>query len=79
VREALPALGYGERQLRDLEATIARACEAGVEAVAIGTPIDLARLVRIPVPSTRVRYEIALRDVTLEELLLPVLPVGASV
>ncbi len=75
VEEALPALGYGERQVRDLEATIARAAAGGVEALAIGTPIDLARLVRLPVPATRVRYEVALRDgVTLDELLALVLP-----
>ena len=67
------ALGYGDAQIRDLEATIARAAEHGVEAVAIGTPIDLARLIRIPIPATRVSYEIALKDVTLEELLAPVL------
>ena len=79
VREALPALGYGERQLADLETTIARAVAGGVEAVAVGTPIDLARLVNIPVPSTRVRYDIALRDgVTLEDLLAPVLPAAAT-
>ncbi|MBA2572530.1 MAG: GTPase, partial [Gemmatimonadetes bacterium] len=37
----LPAMGYGDQQVRDLEETIARAAAAGVEAVAIGTPIDL--------------------------------------
>jgi predicted GTPase len=73
VKRALPALGYGEGQIRDLEATIASAAEHGVEAVAIGTPIDLARLVRIPIPATRVSYEIALKGVTLGELLAPVL------
>ncbi len=73
VEVSLPALGYGERQLADLETTIARAVDGGVEAVAIGTPIDLTRLVAIPVPFTRVRYEIALCDITLEELLEPVL------
>jgi predicted GTPase len=80
VREALPALGYGERQIHDLEETLARAAANGVQAIAIGTPIDLAKLVKIPVPSTRVRYEIVLRNVTLEEMLSPVLPhVAAAV
>lgn len=70
----LPAMGYGERQVRDLEATLERAAAAGVEAVAIGTPIDLARLVRIPVPATRVRYELRLRGpLSLDEVLAPVL------
>jgi predicted GTPase len=70
----LPAMGYGDRQVRDLEATLRRAAEGGVEAVAVGTPIDLGRLVEIPVPHTRIRYELELRgETTLEELLAPVL------
>jgi predicted GTPase len=73
----LPAMGYGERQIRDLEATIARAAEAGAEAVAIGTPIDLARLVRIPLPHTRIRYELqVLGSPTLADALAPVLNVA---
>ncbi|HEX4932657.1 MAG TPA: GTP-binding protein, partial [Gemmatimonadaceae bacterium] len=69
----LPAMGYGEQQIRDLEQTIARAAEAGVQAVAIGTPIDLARLVRIPVPHTRVRYELEVRGTpTLADVLAPI-------
>jgi predicted GTPase len=56
---ALPAMGYGDQQIRDLERTIARAVtEGGVEAVAVGTPIDLSGLLGIPVPHTRVRYEL---------------------
>jgi predicted GTPase len=51
-------MGYGDAQVRDLEATLERAAAGGVEAVAIGTPIDLSRLVRIPLPWTRVRYEL---------------------
>jgi len=78
VKRALPALGYGDRQVKDLEATIARAAEHGVEAVAIGTPIDLARLIRIPVPATRVSYSIALQGITLDELLAPILKGAAA-
>jgi predicted GTPase len=54
----LPAMGYGDQQVADLEATLKNAAAGGVEAVAVGTPIDLARLVDIPVPHTRVRYEL---------------------
>ena len=54
----LPAMGYGESQVRDLEATIAR---AEVDTVVIGTPIDLARIVRIRQPHTRVTYDLAER------------------
>ena len=70
----LPAMGYGEQQTKDLEATIARAVEGGVEAVAVGTPIDLNRIVKIPVPNTRVRYELqVIGQPTLEDVLAPVL------
>ncbi|MBM3318637.1 MAG: GTPase [Candidatus Eisenbacteria bacterium] len=51
----LPAMGYGEQQVRDLEATIAR---VPCDVVVIGTPIDLRRIVDIKQPSLRVRYEL---------------------
>jgi predicted GTPase len=51
----LPAMGYGEQQLKDLEATInATDCDA----VVIGTPIDLSRIIKIDKPSTRVHYDL---------------------
>ena len=51
----LPAMGYGEQQLRDLEATInATECDA----VVIGTPIDLNRIIKIDKPNTRVYYNL---------------------
>jgi predicted GTPase len=51
----LPAMGYGEDQVRDLEATIRR---VPCDAVVIGTPIDLNRLIRIEQPTVRVRYDL---------------------
>ncbi|MCJ7780925.1 MAG: cyclic 2,3-diphosphoglycerate synthase [Acidimicrobiia bacterium] len=51
----LPAMGYGEEQLRDLEATING---TDCDAVVIGTPIDLGRIVNIEKPSTRVFYDL---------------------
>jgi len=51
----LPAMGYSASQIADLEATIA-ASDADV--VAIGTPIDLARLMHIDKPTVRVRYKV---------------------
>jgi predicted GTPase len=70
----LPAMGYGEAQTRDLEATLKKAAKGGVEAVAVGTPIDLAGLIKIPVPNTRVRYELqVLGSPTLEDVLAPLL------
>jgi predicted GTPase len=56
MREVLPAIGYSAEQLSDLEATIA-ATDADV--VAIGTPIDLARLIHIERPVVRVTYRVA--------------------
>jgi predicted GTPase len=51
----LPAMGYSAEQLADLEATIAA---TPCDVVAIGTPIDLARLIRIDKPVVRVSYEV---------------------
>lgn len=70
----LPAMGYGEGQTRDLEATLRRAAEDGVEAIAVGTPIDLGGVVDLPLPHTRVRYELeVLGEPTLEDVLAPIL------
>ncbi len=52
----LPAMGYGEAQVRDLERTIDR---VECDGVIIGTPIDLRRVIKINKPSTRVNYELA--------------------
>ncbi|MDR0466923.1 MAG: GTPase, partial [Deltaproteobacteria bacterium] len=51
----LPAMGYGEQQMQDLSATIAR---TECDGVVIATPIDLARVVRIDKPCTRVEYSL---------------------
>lgn len=51
----LPAMGYGEEQLKDLETTINN---TDCEAVVIGTPIDLNRIVKINKPNTRVYYDL---------------------
>jgi predicted GTPase len=70
----LPAMGYGEQQVKDLEATLAKAAEGGVEAVVVGTPIDLAHIVNISIPNTRVRYELqVIGQPTLEDVLAPVM------
>ena len=57
----LPAMGYGDEQIRDLETTINR---AECDVVVIATPIDLNRIIRINKPTVRVSYE-------LEELTRP--------
>jgi len=51
----LPAMGYGDAQISDLEATIkATPCDL----VLIATPIDLRRLVDFDLPALRVTYEL---------------------
>tara|TARA_R110001583_G_scaffold74156_6_gene205609 strand:- start:16057 stop:17412 length:1356 start_codon:yes stop_codon:yes gene_type:complete len=51
----LPAMGYSDQQLKDLEATI-NACDC--DSVIIGTPIDLNRIINIKKPNTRVYYDL---------------------
>ncbi len=63
----LPAMGYGEAQMRDLEATINA---MDVDLVIIGTPIDLTRVIKINKPYQRVRYELQeIGQPTLEDIL----------
>jgi predicted GTPase len=51
----LPAMGYGEEQIRDLEATING---TDCDAVLIATPIDLNRILKIRHPTAKVGYEL---------------------
>lgn len=63
VQNVLPAMGYGEEQLKDLETTINN---TDCDAVIIGTPIDLSRIITINKPHTRVHYD--LNEVTTPDL-----------
>jgi predicted GTPase len=58
----LPAMGYGDAQIRDLEATV-----NGVDCdlVLVATPIDLTRLIDIEKPSMRIGYSLQPEDGTL--------------
>ena len=51
----LPAMGYGEVQLKDMETTINN---TDCDAVVIATPIDLNRIIKIKKPNTRVYYNL---------------------
>ena len=51
----LPAMGYGDEQLRDLETTINN---TDCDSVIIATPIDLNRIIKIKKPNTRVYYDL---------------------
>ncbi len=63
----LPAMGYGDEQVKDLEETINK---TECDSVVIGTPIDLGRILKINKPSTRVNYELQeIGNDTLESVL----------
>ncbi len=63
----LPAMGYGEEQMRDLEATINN---SDVDLVISATPIDLNRVIKVRKPMQRVRYELQeIGQPTLEDVL----------
>ncbi len=51
----LPAMGYGDQQVKDLEATINK---TDCDTVVIATPIDLNRIVKITKPTVKVGYDL---------------------
>ena len=67
----LPAMGYGDEQIKDLETTINN---TECQGVIIGTPIDLRRIIDIKHPCTRVTYDLQeIGHPTLDEILNPFL------
>ena len=67
----LPAMGYGDEQIKDLETTINN---TECQGVIIGTPIDLRRIINIKHPCTRVTYDLQeIGHPTLDEILNPFL------
>jgi predicted GTPase len=65
--KVLPAMGYSEAQIADLQETINN---TPADMVLVATPIDLARIVDIQKPNQRVRYELQeIGQPTLAELL----------
>ncbi len=68
----LPAMGYGEQQMKDLENTINK---TECDAVIIGTPIDLRRIIKIEKPTVRVTYDLQeIGKPNLEEILHDMFP-----
>ena len=55
VTEVLPTVGYGNQQIRDLEATIAK---VDCDTVMIATPADIRRIMKVSKPTARVGYEL---------------------
>ncbi|NWG15196.1 MAG: GTPase [Chloroflexi bacterium] len=63
----LPAMGYGAKQMAELEQTIN---SADADLVIVATPIDLRRVIKIKLPMERVRYELQVVGTpTLEDVL----------
>ena len=68
IGKLLPAMGYGNDQIRELEDTINR---ADCDVVVSGTPVDLHRVIKVNKPIVRVRYELCeIGHPTLEELIV---------
>lgn len=55
VQRALPAMGYSQAQLDDLAATIAA---VDCDTIIVASPVDLGRLIALPKPHCRVRYDL---------------------
>ena len=55
LKDVLPAMGYGDEQVEELEITInAVPCDV----VVAGTPIDITRIIKVNKPMVRARYEL---------------------
>ena len=66
--KVLPAMGYGDSQIGELEETINA---SDVDLVIIGTPIDLGRILKIDKPTVRVRYDLeSTGDPTLKDVIM---------
>jgi predicted GTPase len=55
IGKLLPAMGYGSKQIKDLEITINN---SKCDTVIIGTPIDLRRVIKINKPTVRIKYDL---------------------
>jgi len=77
IGHVLPAMGYSQEQLHELEQMI-NAADADV--VIVATPVDLARLITINKPTLRVRYSLVETDGSpmLKDVLKPVLSAATS-
>ena len=74
VGDLLPAMGYGEAQIRDLEATV-NAVECDL--VLVATPIDLTRLIDIVHPWMRIGYSLQPEDGVLAAAVKNTIRLGA--
>ena len=68
IAELLPAMGYGARQMADLEATIN---QTPADVVLVATPVDLGSLLKLEKECVRLTYEIQpLGKTRMEDILL---------
>ncbi len=65
----LPAMGYGDKQIGELQAALTA---TPADVVLAATPIDLTRVLAVPKPIVRVRYELEPVSGTLDESLAPI-------
>jgi predicted GTPase len=65
----LPAMGYGDKQVHELEAVLTA---VSADVVLAATPIDLTRVLSVPKPIVRVRYELEPVSGSLQEPLAPI-------
>ena len=56
LKSILPAMGYGDKQIREFEATINK---AKADLVIGATPVDLSQLIKINKPLVQIRYSLA--------------------
>ena len=66
VKDVLPAMGYGKKQIKELEMTINK---ANVDFVIIATPVKLGKLIKINKPIVTVSYALKERGLTLDKVL----------
>lgn len=67
----LPAMGYGDSQVHELQETINN---TPCDIIVVGTPIDITRVVEVNKPTLRVRYELQeIGQPTLDTVLNPII------
>ncbi|MDY6771432.1 MAG: cyclic 2,3-diphosphoglycerate synthase [Candidatus Nanohaloarchaea archaeon] len=64
--KVVPAMGYGDEQIKELEETINK---VDCDAVILGTPADLRNVLDVDKPVARVQYNLEERNITLREIL----------
>ena len=66
LEDVLPAMGYSDEQVRELEETVKN---ADPDVVVSGTPHDLSRVIGIDVPVVRVRYDVVTKNISFDQIL----------